>query len=206
MEGAIVVSDLTRRETLESIENYWLPALMKVVENPCLVFLANKMDLIDDAKFDLEELSQISSRYAFSKLSDSFLTSAKTGENVEEAFITLAKMMLGRDEPEDPTKHLFEDIIAERAFVERDKSSLKGIIDAIITDFCRNYEDENVGMEKLRELFIKAGVSISSPTKEAMYEAIEYLAEEESKFLDVETVARSKEKWIRMVKAAVEEA
>lgn len=205
MEGALVVADITRKETLDSIANYWLPALNKVVVNPRLVFLANKMDLMDDAKFTMDELTEISSKYAFSKLSASFLTSAKTGENVEDAFINLSKMMLKTKEPEDPTKDIFEDLIAERAFVERDKSSLKGIIDTIITDFCRNYEDENIGMEKLRELFIKAGVSISHPTKENMYRAIDYLAEEESKFLDSETVFKNKEKWMRMIRDAVEE-
>jgi small GTP-binding protein len=200
MNGALLVADLTRKETLDSIENHWLPTLSKVVLEPHLVFLANKMDLMEEAQFTLDEIGITSLNFPSSDADNVFMTSAKTGKNVEKAFLTLARMMVTFEEPEDPTKEIFEDLIAESAYMDRDKTSLKGITDIIIAEFCREYEEEDRGMSVLRELFVKAGVDVSNPTKVGMFRIIDYLAEEESKFIDAETVRQNKEKRLRMIK------
>ncbi len=85
--AAILVSDLTREKTLYSLEDYWIPLLEDVLnETPPLIFLANKSDLIDIDGYKIKnyrtELFEISKKYN----SNFYLTSAKTGENVEEAF------------------------------------------------------------------------------------------------------------------------
>ena len=205
MDGALIVVDITRKDTLDSIENYWMPTLKKVVADAYLVFLANKMDLIGMAQFTLDDLNQISSKYSSSEAKNYFLTSAKTGENVENAFLSLAKMMLSFLRPEDPTKEIFEELMAESVYMERDKTSLVGVTDAIITDFCGGYKDRDEGMKVLREQLVKAGVKISSPTKQGLIKAVEYLTEEASKFLDDKTVTKKKEKWLRLVRDAKEE-
>lgn len=205
MNGAFLVTDLTRKETLDSLENHWLPTLSKVVLEPQLVFLANKMDLKGEAQFSMDDLGIISLNFPSSDADNVFMTSAKTGENVEKAFLTLANMMVSFEEPEDPTKEIFEDLMAESAYMERDKTSLKGITDAIIAEFCREYEEEDKGMMVLRDLFVKAGVDISNPTKIGMIRIIDYLAEDEAKFMDAETVRQNKEKRLRMVKSVKEE-
>ncbi|UCF08104.1 MAG: GTP-binding protein, partial [Thermoplasmata archaeon] len=56
MNGALMVCDITRKETLDSLKNYWLPALIKVVQEPKLVFLTNKVDLLVDAQFTLDDV------------------------------------------------------------------------------------------------------------------------------------------------------
>lgn len=204
MDGALLVADVTRRETLDSIESYWIPSLKKVVADPYLVFLANKVDLVAREQFTMDDLSQISSKYAPSGMENHFLTSAKTGENVEKAFISIAKMMLSSQRLEDPTKEIFEELLAESVLMERDKTSLMGVTDAIITDFCKVYKDKEKGMKVLREQFIKAGVGVSNPTKPGLIKAIEYLAEEASQLMDAEAVREQKEKWLRMVRDAKE--
>jgi small GTP-binding protein len=204
MDGALLVSDITRKDTLESLGEYWIPTLQKVVPTAPLLFLGNKMDLTAEAEFSEDELIELSNEYSQPEDENAFFTSAKTGKNVERAFMKIANLILSSREMEDPTKEIFEELMAESVYMERDKTSLVGVTDAIITDFCDAYEDKDEGMKILREQFIRAGVGVSNPTKSGMLKAIDYLVEEEMKFLDEETVNKKKAKWVQMVNDAKE--
>ena len=99
VHGAILVTDITRRETLNSLEKYWVPFLFKVVENVPLVFVCNKTDLTDDFAFDPDDLMEVAKRYNGqvevllpSGLKANYSTSAKTGENVEHTFESLGHL------------------------------------------------------------------------------------------------------------------
>lgn len=87
-DAAIVVCNVTLKETLENIRN-WVKAVFKVTGTIPLLFLANKIDLPNKA-FDEEEIKDVASEFKASYL----LTSAKTGGNVENAFITISKLLL----------------------------------------------------------------------------------------------------------------
>lgn len=88
-KGAIVVADVTRVTTLQSIED-WIKSLTEVVGDVPLVILLNKTDLIDQIKFSLADVQDMALKYR----AKSLLASAKTGKNVERAFLDLAKMMV----------------------------------------------------------------------------------------------------------------
>ncbi len=199
MHGALLVCDITRRETLDSLKDYWLPTLTKVVQGPKLVFLINKVDLQEDAQYTEDDVIEVASEYAAGEIKNCYLTSAKTGENVEEAFMSIAKMIVGQKTPLDPTKEIFEELMAEGMYMESDKSSLLGVADMIITDFCREYGDKEMGMEVLRGHFVKAGVEISKPTKSGMERAVEFLGEELQKLIPQYEVDHTKGKWLRMI-------
>ncbi|NIP36644.1 MAG: GTP-binding protein, partial [Thermoplasmata archaeon] len=77
-EGGLVVSDATRPATIKSLEE-WAVGFQKTVGNVPLVFLINKVDLVDRDAFDLTEAQAIADKYN-ARL---YFTSAKTGENVE---------------------------------------------------------------------------------------------------------------------------
>jgi small GTP-binding protein len=85
-EGALFVCDLTRFQTFED-----LPEWIKDFEAMCgkvpMVLLGNKADLIDSAQFGEPELRALATRYN----ATAYLTSAKTGDNVERSFNELAK-------------------------------------------------------------------------------------------------------------------
>jgi small GTP-binding protein len=89
-KGAIVVADVTRVTTLQSIED-WVKSLTEVVGDVPLMILLNKTDLIDQIKFSLADVQDLAMKYK----AKSLLSSAKTGKNVERAFLDLAKMMVG---------------------------------------------------------------------------------------------------------------
>ncbi|MEM2954504.1 MAG: Rab family GTPase [Candidatus Nanoarchaeia archaeon] len=94
-DGAFLVGDLTRKDTFDNLSNYWAAKLETFGYNQIPVIILGN-------KYDLKEQIQISATY-FSYLSEklkqkinicgSFYTSAKTSENVEKAFITLALYM-----------------------------------------------------------------------------------------------------------------
>lgn len=88
--GALIVCDLTRLDTLEVMVAY---AKQLRVINPkaAIVFVGNKVDLQADRVIDDEALASVTLPYAAEK----FLTSAKTGQRVDDAFIALARSIEG---------------------------------------------------------------------------------------------------------------
>lgn len=82
--GLFYVFDLTREETYKNIDDD-LFELQKLLSNQPFIVLANKSDLVEDTF--IENLSK--------ELTVPFkITSAKTGENVEDAFLALAAQTL----------------------------------------------------------------------------------------------------------------
>lgn len=86
--GAIAVCDVTNKETLEELR-YWIKALTDVAGDVPIVFAGNKADLESDCVVKDEELQELAEKYR----SEAFMTSAKTGQNVEQVFRTLALAM-----------------------------------------------------------------------------------------------------------------
>jgi len=87
-EAALIVSDTTRRETLESFDN-WVESIFSVTGKIPIIMLGNKCDMPEKAQFTLDDLKNIGAKYNC----PCFLTSAKTGANVEESFRSLAKIL-----------------------------------------------------------------------------------------------------------------
>lgn len=89
-QGLIAVCDITNKESLSELEG-WINSAFKVIGEVPIVFLANKSDLEDSTQFSLDELKEFASNY---KDSSSFKSSAKTGENVDNAFEKLSMAIL----------------------------------------------------------------------------------------------------------------
>ena len=87
--GALVVCDVTRGETLESMKE-WTRSLFQVSRPVPVLFLANKSDLIHKAEFKPPDMEAISAEYK----SPFFYTSAKSGANVNKAFYKLGELMI----------------------------------------------------------------------------------------------------------------
>jgi small GTP-binding protein len=89
-EAALIVCDITRRETLDNILE-WISELYKVVGNVPTLILINKYDLKDQVSFGEREINAIAAQVRVPY----YFTSAKSGHNVENAFKTLAEFVLG---------------------------------------------------------------------------------------------------------------
>ncbi len=84
--GVLAVCDLTRKETFYDLNN-WVQMVRKQVGDVPIVFLGNKADLGERVVVSPEELARMGAILNATY----FLTSAKTGLNVNEAFQTLAE-------------------------------------------------------------------------------------------------------------------
>jgi len=91
-KGALLLFDLTRPSSLENIEQ-WVNICRK--ENPELpvLFLGTKADLVDDVCVDAEYIKDHQDKF---NLYDYMAISAKTGENVENAFESLTRRVLDK--------------------------------------------------------------------------------------------------------------
>lgn len=85
VKGALIICDLTRKDTLDNVF-YWIEALTSISGKVPIIILANKRDL-GESEFDEKDIKEVADKWN----AKYFLTSAKTGENVEEAFKLLAK-------------------------------------------------------------------------------------------------------------------
>ncbi len=84
--GALVVADLTRPQTTEALPTI-LETFAAVAPDAAVVFLGNKTDLLPE----LGDQAQALEAFARQQNGPVLLTSAKTGLNVEKAFLQLAK-------------------------------------------------------------------------------------------------------------------
>ncbi len=90
--GVIVAFDLTSVETLLSLEN-WLNLIHESAGDLSIVVVGNKSDLMDEREVDDDLIQEFLNSHGNCPY---FKTSALTGQNVEESFIELMKLMRER--------------------------------------------------------------------------------------------------------------
>ncbi|MEM9775644.1 MAG: Rab family GTPase [Chloroflexota bacterium] len=88
--GVVMVCDLTRKNTLQMLEIYARQLDKVSKKNLPKVILANKVDLTTDRQITEEALNLIGEKLN----ANWFLTSAKTGEEVEKGFTQLAELLI----------------------------------------------------------------------------------------------------------------
>ncbi len=86
--GAIIVGDVSRQDTLIHLGN-WVSDLFNITSVIPLVFVGNKVDLIEQLSINREELERLAMSYEAPLV----FTSAKSGENVENMFQIMAKLL-----------------------------------------------------------------------------------------------------------------
>jgi small GTP-binding protein len=88
-EAGILVYDVTNQSSFENIEN-WFNEIKKVSTNISLILVGNKIDLINERKLSIKDGENMAQKLALSYIE----TSAKTGENIDDAFRMLALQMI----------------------------------------------------------------------------------------------------------------
>ncbi|MDG6220176.1 MAG: GTP-binding protein [Candidatus Thermoplasmatota archaeon] len=191
-EGAILVCDYTRRETLESLEKYWIPELRGVVGEIPMVIAGNKADLVDKRMFSETDIKALADKSGSPFIS----TSALTGDHVEEMFLDLGKMMMGTFEKKKDDQFIHAE--------QKESMSLMEVTDWLMGDFCDKFGGVDNAMPVLRKQFDRAGVDVKQPSREGLYLVIEYLAEVEAGFKPKQEVMDNKNRRRRAVSSSRE--
>jgi small GTP-binding protein len=87
--AALILFDVTNKESLYGLENWVKIIDENAGDNVAKSFIATKIDLKDKQEVAIEEANEFCKKHNMNK--DVFITSSKTGENVTEAFLNLAK-------------------------------------------------------------------------------------------------------------------
>jgi small GTP-binding protein len=183
-EGAMIVGDLTRIETIEGIETFWIPELEKIVGEIPIILVGNKYDMSDASS---EGVSLIRTIAGILRAPDR-LTSAKTGENVEGAFAALAQLLMDAHQEESMRKEPITPI-----------ENLVHAADAIMKHFCESQDTPDVAIEICSAIFKEVAFDSEKPSRESLVKAIDLLAEQETGDLDEAIVRRHKEERLRIV-------
>ncbi len=86
--GILAVADLTRRRTLDDLDD-WIDGVEGVVGKVPVLLVVNKTDLESNAEYSEKDVGQFAKAYG----SEYVMTSAKTGLNVEDAFLRLGGLV-----------------------------------------------------------------------------------------------------------------
>lgn len=176
--GGLAVCDITRMESCEHLQS-WISNFRKVAgEEVPVKVLANKCDLTEDNKRALVKLNTVLKDVG----GNIYLTSAKTGENVEEAFKTLA---------EDVSKVPVKDRDPEAVIQDYPPSfdDPTDFLDYMIMRFCEALGDHEMGMHMVRKQVADSGINFKRVTRDEVKNLIEPLVTKISHFKDNE-VAR----------------
>ena len=96
-KATIVVYDLTRDETLENV-NEWVDDISNYCGPLPTVCFANKSDLVELENYDRTRINEISDQRDFLNV---YMTSAKTGRNVHDAFNYIIEYLVNQAMKDD---------------------------------------------------------------------------------------------------------
>jgi small GTP-binding protein len=88
-EATLLVCDITRRETLDNLRD-WARELFDAEGVVPALILVNKSDMVADYAFQEEDINALAAELQIPY----YFTSAKSGDNVESAFRTIAEMII----------------------------------------------------------------------------------------------------------------
>lgn len=169
-DGAFLVLDLTRRETLYSFD-LWLHSLFETTGEIPVVVLANKCDMKPD--FDTDRIRVLSEDYGIPY----FFTSAKTGENLGEAFNALGEMMV-KSWPgvkARPRLDISKVVSLKGGEEQPDVLTPLDVEDMIMVSYCKLLDDTDLAMGLFRQQVRRAGMDFTNPSVRELATIVDYL-------------------------------
>ena len=212
LNGAIVVADLSRPETIKKLEEYWIPLLSQTTADvmPPILFVGNKLDLVEqnDADKALREFKDLDARVRPESAIDRYMildpyivTSAKTGQGVEEGFRSLAIMMVMDHEGYDPLNRQMEEVIAETIYESDERKTARSVLDMIVADFPFVVQSSDVSRMILQDCFGRSTMSKDRPTPKGIRDIIDCLLRNaRDKGASEETITKYRDKWLDRLK------
>lgn len=182
-QGVLMVYDVTNEDTRRGLEDYWMPAVWRLAGRVPMVIAANKSDLAADRVWAEEYLYFLSQKYTCAGI----LTSAKTGDKVEQAFKALGEQIL--QSAGHPIRRIAL-VTPPQEPVDR----LIRVTDKVMTDFCYYMGGVETGMPIVKRQLGLAGLDVRAPTTDAIRSLIERLAVVERDFKGPEEIEANRER------------
>jgi small GTP-binding protein len=197
-DGAFIVVDITRKGTINTLDR-WLYSLYKEAGEIPVVVLGNKVDL--DPDFHKSEITQLVTDYGF----PCFLSSARTGENVNKAFSKLGRMIVKDWKPFIKVIPKLEKTLSIKTDVEPEleldrKFSIFEVEDIIMARYCDLLEDPDFAMAIIRKQFERAEFNFMYPTIEGLKNAVEYLVQAASNSIEESRLEREHKAYTDLIK------
>jgi hypothetical protein len=160
-----------------------------------MVIMGNKWDLETERKFGAEEITKLGEDCkGFGVSETGYLTSAKTGRQVDDAFLKLAEMALA---PSGPQKlpddwHLMD---------PKEIHDIGAVIDHIIADFAEQFGGIDNATPFIRQQLRSAKLDLNHPTEDAIKRFVEKLYWVEEAYKSEAVARESKIKRLSLLKA-----
>lgn len=84
--AALIVIDRSRQDNLKSVEKWYNDIKRSIEKNIPIVIVGNKSDLIDQLVISEDDIKEVAKQFGFHHI----ITSAKTGEHVNDTFLYIA--------------------------------------------------------------------------------------------------------------------
>lgn len=148
-QGALLVYDLTRKQTFEELNHWHFEMNATLAREVPFILIGNKLDLVKERRAVSKDAAE---RFAKERNSIYIETSALSGENVEEAFIELTRLIANRVEGKEIPKEALKKALAKNFVKIRVRNYFKSqdfdIDDAVV--------DGNVLTKKINSIIDKA--------------------------------------------------
>lgn len=101
--GIIVIYDMTDDESFTDVKQYWMKEIFGMFGEDAdrcmpIMLIGTKADLIDDHNKEIvQKKDMIELKKKYNRILGPYTCSAKTGENVDKAFLKLAEDLVIRD-------------------------------------------------------------------------------------------------------------
>jgi small GTP-binding protein len=191
--GGFIVCDVTKPQSFDHIE-VWLDLLYRVTRDIPLVFIANKVDLIDQRVVQENQVQELANKYGVPY----YFTSAKTGENINKAFFALGKLLVRpfkgyRMRPTQTVKPVRKE--SQFGYPQ----TILDVEDEIIAKFCEELEGFDMTMPMIRQQFEKENVDFRNPQKEQLIRVVNNLITAAHVFKDPEALKKLRKDLMQIV-------
>jgi len=109
VSGALLVYDLTRKDTLDKLP-LWIDQLKKYSPEARMYLVGNKNDLVEERQITFEDGKEASLKL---KMENFFETSAKTGNHIQETFEHMASYLVESNEDKIVKLDIEEESVSE---------------------------------------------------------------------------------------------
>ena len=160
--GFILVCDLTNKRSFTNLQD-WIYQVFQATDKSSGIVLANKSDL-DETEFGVTTLEPLANALE----TPYYMTSAKTGDNVEDAFNTISRLIYEE-------KHMSAELRIDLGEKVRDIPEVIQAEEKIISTFCKNMGGYENGMPMIRQQFEQAKINFENPTWDQLQQLVQRL-------------------------------